>query len=126
MSHASAAAPRLLVACLCAGWCTACQAYGPVFKALASSLPEARFVWVDIEDHSDALGEAALEIENFPTLMLLQAGQVLFYGTVLPHAATLSRMIEAAGDGSLSAGQPCPAGFGAAVAALCDALPGLG
>lgn len=110
------AAPSLLVACLCAGWCTACQAYGPVFDAVARQFPAVAFAWVDIEDHSDTLGEAALDIEDFPTLLLLRRGEAQFYGTVLPHAGTLARMVEALQGGQpLSAGQPCPPGFAHAV-----------
>lgn len=108
--------PHLLVACLCAGWCTACQAYAPVFAAVAQQYPTLTFAWLDIEEHSDALGDAALDIENFPTLMLLRDGTAVFYGTVLPHPGTLVRMVEALRDGeALAAGQPCPAGFAQAV-----------
>jgi thiol-disulfide isomerase/thioredoxin len=123
MSARNDSSPALLVACLCAGWCTACQAYGAVFTQVALGHPRARFVWVDIEEHSDVLGEAALDIENFPTVMLLREDQALFYGTVLPHAGTLARMVEAATAGNLATGQPCPAGFATAVATLCEQLP---
>ena len=91
----------LLVACLCAGWCTTCDAYRPVFEQAAREHPAARFVWVDVEDHSDALGDAALDIEDFPTLMILRGGQPRFYGTVLPHAGTLGRLVEAVQHGEL-------------------------
>ncbi|MEY4754223.1 MAG: hypothetical protein RJA44_1898, partial [Pseudomonadota bacterium] len=53
----------LLVACLCAGWCTTCDAYAATFSDVARQQPQARFVWIDIEEHSDALGDAALDIE---------------------------------------------------------------
>jgi thiol-disulfide isomerase/thioredoxin len=92
------AAPPLLVACLCAGWCTTCEAYREVFAQSAREHPQARFVWVDIEDESDALGDAALDIENFPTLLIVRDGEPCFYGTVLPHGATVSRLVEAAVD----------------------------
>lgn len=88
--------PDLLVACLCAGWCTTCEAYREVFAQSASEHPQARFEWVDIEDESDALGDAALDIENFPTLLIVRNGEPCFYGTVLPHGGTVSRLVEAA------------------------------
>jgi thiol-disulfide isomerase/thioredoxin len=91
----------LLVACLCAGWCTTCDAYAATFSDVARQQPQARFVWIDIEEHSDALGDAALDIENFPTLMLLRGTQPLFYGTLLPHAGTLARLVTAALAGEL-------------------------
>jgi thiol-disulfide isomerase/thioredoxin len=116
----------LLIACLCAGWCTACRAYEGVFAALALQHPAHRFVWIDIEDHADALGDAALDIENFPTLLIQHqtgAGDALFYGTVLPHASTLTRMLEAAAHEALASGQPCPDTLARAVAGLAARLP---
>lgn len=96
---------ELTLACLCAGWCTTCTAYRETFAALAAAHPGVRCVWVDIEDHADALedgsGEAP-DIENFPTLLLLQGGQPRFFGTVLPHAAVAERLLAQAGDGALA------------------------
>lgn len=96
----------LTVACLCAGWCVACQAYAATFAQVAQMHPDVRFAWIDIEDHSDALGDEALDIENFPTLLVLNAAQgqaprPLFLGTVMPHAGTLERMVQAAQSGSM-------------------------
>ena len=83
------------VFCLCAQWCGTCREYQPVFAQLASQWPEVKFVWVDIENHDDLLGD--LDIENFPTLLIADAqGQARFAGTVLPHAETLQRMCQAA------------------------------
>lgn len=98
------AAPPLLVACLCAGWCTTCDAYRATFDALAARHPQADFVWVDIEDHADALEDDAghaPDIQNFPTLLLLQDGQPRFFGTVLPHAAVVERMLAEAARSAL-------------------------
>ena len=118
------------VACLCAAWCTTCQAYAATFAQVARTHPGARFVWIDIEDHSDALGDEALDIENFPTLMLLRGDTPLFFGTVLPHAATLSRLVHAAEDGSLASTDHTAARHQAEVLArpvaeLARTLPGV-
>lgn len=94
----------LTVACLCAGWCVACQAYAATFAQVAQAHPDVCFTWIDIEDHSDALGDEALDIENFPTLLVLKGAQAprpLFLGTVMPHAGTLERMVQAAQAGSM-------------------------
>lgn len=91
--------PLLTVACLCAGWCTTCQAYAAPFAQLARALPQTRFVWIDIEAHADALGDAALDIENFPTVMVLRGARPLFFGTILPHAGTLARLVQSALEG---------------------------
>jgi thioredoxin 1 len=88
----------LLVACLCAQWCRTCDAYRDtlvaVRDALRASHPEAtlRFVWVDIEDESELVGD--LDIEDFPTLVLARGDQVLFFGPLLPHAQTLDRLLR--------------------------------
>ena len=91
--------PSLLLACLCAAWCPTCVSYQQAFQALAAQHPEARLVWIDIEDHADALedGEEDIpDIENFPTLLLLRDGQPVFHGTVLPHAQVAERLLQQA------------------------------
>jgi protein-disulfide isomerase-like protein with CxxC motif len=63
-------------------------------------MPQARFVWVDVEEHDDLLQD--LDIENFPTLLIADAQQqARFAGTVLPHLETLQRMCKAALAGDL-------------------------
>lgn len=107
MSSLPAPHPEALtVACLCAGWCVACKAYVATFAQVAQAHPDVCFTWIDIEDHSDALGDEALDIENFPTLLVMkgaqgQAQRPLFLGTVMPHAGTLERMVQAAQVGSM-------------------------
>jgi thiol-disulfide isomerase/thioredoxin len=120
-------APRsevLTIACLCAGWCVACQAYVATFTQVARAHPDAHFVWIDIEDHSDALGDEALDIENFPTVMVLKGHQPLFLGTVMPHAGTLERMVQAAQAGSLD-GATVHTALAGSVAELATALQGV-
>ncbi|WP_395701901.1 thioredoxin family protein [Aquabacterium sp.] len=114
---AAPTADDLLVACLCAGWCTTCTAYRGTLAEVAAAHPALRFAWIDIEDDSDALGDSALDIENFPTVMLLRAGRVLFHGTLLPHAATLLRLLEALRNDALAPGDAAavPAEMAAAV-----------
>ena len=45
----------LLVACLCAQWCGVCRGYADVFAQVGARFPQARFMWVDVEDQSDLL-----------------------------------------------------------------------
>jgi thiol-disulfide isomerase/thioredoxin len=93
---------RLLVACLCAEWCGSCRDYRATFEALAARFAaDAEFAWIDIEDESDALGDP--EIENFPTLLLADAGGLRFLGAVTPHAATAERLVANALAGALPA-----------------------
>jgi thiol-disulfide isomerase/thioredoxin len=116
----SSAASDWLVACLCARWCTTCEAYRATFAEVAGQHPGWRFVWIDVEDDADALGDGALDIENFPTVLLLEAGAPRFFGTVLPHAATLARTLDAARAGALAS-----AGVGAEAAGLAPAVQAL-
>ena len=93
---------RLLVACLCAEWCGSCRDYRATFEALAARFAaDAEFAWIDIEDESDALGDP--EVENFPTLLLADAGGLRFLGAVTPHAATAERLVANALAGALPA-----------------------
>ena len=97
-----AEAGRLLVACLCAEWCGSCRDYRATFDALSVQFcADADFAWIDIEDESDALGDP--DIENFPTLLLADAGGLRFLGAVTPHAATAERLVKNALAGELPA-----------------------
>ena len=105
---------QLLVACLCAAWCTTCDAYRPVLAAVAAQQPGLRFAWIDIEDDADALGDDALDIETFPTVMVLRGGRPLFHGTLLPHAGTLSRLLETLATSTTATGTAVPPAMAAA------------
>lgn len=82
------------VVCLCADWCGLCRDYGEVFKQVAARYPGSRFAWLDIEDQAELVGE--LDIETFPTLVLLRGAQVLFHGPLTPQAEVLERVVRAA------------------------------
>ncbi|HEV7915745.1 MAG TPA: thioredoxin family protein [Albitalea sp.] len=92
----------LLVAGLCAQWCGTCRDYRPLFDAQAQTFAgRAHFAWVDVEDHDEVMGH--IDVENFPTLMIARGDEVLFYGTVTPHAQTLARLVQSALLGDLKA-----------------------
>jgi thioredoxin-like negative regulator of GroEL len=81
----------LLVACLCAEWCGTCREYRAAFDTLARARPDTCFVWIDVETHADQLDD--FDVENFPTIVIEDAQAVRFFGTVLPHAQIVERMI---------------------------------
>ena len=84
---------RWVVACLCAAWCDVCKQYRPGFEALATEHPEQQFVWIDIEDQADLVGD--LDVENFPTILIQHRDIVVFYGTMLPEPRQVARLLEA-------------------------------
>ena len=105
MTGASVGAePRLLVACLCAAWCGSCREYRATFDALRDGFAGlADFVWIDVEDEADVLGD--LDIENFPTLLIAQGDATLFLGPVTPQVQTAERLVRGAMDREL---EPAP------------------
>jgi thiol-disulfide isomerase/thioredoxin len=90
---AALAGEHWIVACLCAAWCGTCGTYRAAFDALAARHPDKVFLWIDIEDQADVVGD--LDVENFPTLLLQRGETVAFFGTVLPDPAVADRMVQA-------------------------------
>jgi thiol-disulfide isomerase/thioredoxin len=88
----------LVVACLCAAWCDTCNQYRSNFDTLASRHPDKRFVWIDIEDRADVVGD--LDVENFPTLLIQRGDTVAFFGTVLPDLQLANRLVQAQAEKS--------------------------
>ena len=114
MSSPSAAAPSLLIACLCAQWCGTCRDYRPLFEQLQAEFGAARFVWVDVEDEADLVDP--IDVEDFPTLLIAGGGQARFFGTLTPHLETLRRLVQAQLD------SPSPPHPDARVQALAQRL----
>lgn len=82
---------RWIVACLCAAWCGTCGTYRATFEQMAARHPDQHFIWIDIEDQADVVGD--LDVENFPTLLIQRGETVAFFGTVLPDAALAERLL---------------------------------
>jgi hypothetical protein len=88
----------LHVACLCAAWCRTCDAYEAVFGAAMAALrvqqPALQTHWIDIEDEAELLGD--LDVETFPTLVVVAGVQLRFAGALTPQPETLQRVLRAA------------------------------
>ncbi|MEM4986763.1 thioredoxin family protein [Collimonas sp. H4R21] len=69
-----------VAACLCAAWCGSCREYFANFTALAQRHPHVQFVWIDIEDQAELIGD--LDVDNFPTLLIQRGDVVAFLGPV--------------------------------------------
>jgi thioredoxin-like negative regulator of GroEL len=98
----------LTVACLCAAWCGTCRDYRAVFEQALSAHRGGGVVgrWIDIEDEADLVG--SIDVDNFPTLLISRGDEVLFFGTVTPHASTLTRLMQAALEGRTHLGGDAP------------------
>jgi thiol-disulfide isomerase/thioredoxin len=90
---AALAGDRWIVACLCAAWCGTCESYRASFEDVASRHPDKLFLWIDIEDQADVVGD--LDVENFPTLLIQHHELVAFFGTMLPDPALAHRLVQA-------------------------------
>lgn len=90
--------PRPRLICLCADWCHLCKTYRPLFAEVAERLraqwPDLATRWIDIEDEAELVGD--LEVETFPTLLVLRGAQVLFHGALEPQPEVLERVARAA------------------------------
>jgi thioredoxin-like negative regulator of GroEL len=89
-----------LVVCLCAQWCNVCEQYRSSFTQVQASLlaefPDCQFAWLDVEDNADVLDP--LDVENFPTLLLLVGATPRFFGPITPQPQTLERLVRMALD----------------------------
>ncbi|HEY1043863.1 MAG TPA: thioredoxin family protein [Telluria sp.] len=92
VAHALAG-ERWVVACLCAAWCGTCGAYRDAFERVAERHPDKVFVWIDVEDNADLLGD--LDVENFPTVLVQRGDTVAFFGPMLPDPLLLDRLVLA-------------------------------
>ncbi len=95
-ARTQASAGRTVVVCLCADWCGTCRSYRTDFTTLAERYPEHAFVWLDVEDDADLAGD--IDIETFPTVMVMQGESLLFGGVLLPHIHHLDRLLGTLGD----------------------------
>ncbi|MBS1171029.1 MAG: thiol reductase thioredoxin [Burkholderiaceae bacterium] len=82
-----------IVACLCAEWCGTCRGYRKGFDEMAERHPDKHFIWVDVEDQADLLGD--LDVENFPTMLIQHGDVVTYFAPVLPDHRQVERMLAA-------------------------------
>ncbi len=84
------------LACLCAAWCRLCDDYQPLFERLGREIaavqPGLRLRWIDIEDEADLVG--SLDVQTFPTLVIVGPEGVRFAGPLTPQEDTLRRLLR--------------------------------
>jgi thioredoxin 1 len=103
------------VICLCAQWCSTCREWRELFDQTATTHPQLRFGWIDVEDEAAAMGD--VDVETFPTLLVADGARPLFFGPVQPSAAQLSRLLA-----SLLREGAAPSGVTAETSALLARL----
>lgn len=88
--------PTIDVACLCAAWCRLCDEYACVVEQVSAEFARdgvaLRWHWIDIEDEAELLGD--LDVETFPTVIVIDPVGVRFAGPLTPQADTLSRILR--------------------------------
>ena len=82
---------RWRVHVLCAQWCGICRDY-KAFADAQSRRGADDWVWVDVETCADLLGD--LDVENFPTLLVTQGGELCFLGAVTPQPDVAQRLVQ--------------------------------
>jgi thioredoxin len=86
-------ATQIVVVALCAAWCDTCNQFRVAYEQLAERRHGVAFVWLDIEDDADVVGD--IDVENFPTLAIYRGTVPLHFGVSLPHASSIERLIDA-------------------------------
>lgn len=86
------------IACLCAAWCRLCDGFATELSAATQAFDahdvSLQVHWIDIEDEAELVGD--FDVETFPTIVIVMAGQLRFAGPVRPQADTLLRLLRAA------------------------------
>jgi thioredoxin reductase (NADPH) len=96
-----------LVVCFCAAWCDTCGEFRQTFERLAKADPDARYLWVDIEDDAAMIGD--IDVENFPTLAVYRGGAPLFYGVTLPQEGVVARTLASVSSAARASSEIPPA-----------------
>lgn len=80
------------IVCYCAAWCRTCAAWQDLYRALAPQHPDWTFIWVDIEDSPQWLGDE--DVDDFPTLLIQDRQGTRFWGPQQPVPDILQRLLQ--------------------------------
>jgi hypothetical protein len=87
----------LTVLIVCATWCAVCRDY----KSMVEGNLEITPIWVDVDDFETIADEISIEI--FPTIVILDGVDVLFFGSIDAKQSTLLGLVS-----GVSAHSPIP------------------
>ncbi len=83
----------LMIVALCAEWCGTCREFRPMLERHVAGREDCRMLWCDIEDEAELLGD--VDVEDFPTLLIIRAEQVCYFGTSLPLEPVVAQLLRA-------------------------------
>jgi hypothetical protein len=90
-------AAAYLVAILCASWCSTCERFRPDFLGAELAGVASHRLWIDIEDHADALPDS-LDLACLPMLLVASTtSEVAFFGPVRPEVEVVERLARTHG-----------------------------
>jgi thioredoxin 1 len=82
----------LTIIFLCAQWCDVCRAFSVLLQNHKNQHTDFSYVWIDIEEQADRVDP--IEINDFPTLLLLKNNAPIFFGSVRPELTSIIQLIE--------------------------------
>lgn len=83
----------LLIVALCAQWCGTCREFRPLLERHVAGRNDCAVRWCDIEDEAELLGD--VDVEDFPTLLIIRGEQVCYFGTSLPLEPVVAQLLRA-------------------------------
>ena len=104
VARAFADPARVVVVSLCAAWCDTCGEFRAAYERIAQARPQITFVWLDIEDDAQIVGD--IDVENFPTLAVYRGDTLLHFGVSLPQERAVARLVDALERGGRSFAAP--------------------
>jgi hypothetical protein len=74
---------------VCADWCSVCRSY----KVILNDLSGFDINWIDINDFESLTDE--IEIETFPSVIIFDETDILFFGPIEPNKNSLTSLLSA-------------------------------
>lgn len=84
---------RRLIVCLCADWCSSCQAWQDDFSQMSLEYTADCFVWLDIDKHPDMVADIDLDV--LPVLLIQDEKSIYFLGTIKPEIEIFKKLLTA-------------------------------
>lgn len=90
--RAASTADRLIVVSLSAAWCRTCDEVHAALEHIAAARPDLQVVWLDIEDDAALCGD--VDVETFPTFVVLRGRRIVHFGATPPQEGVMARLFD--------------------------------